>query len=254
MLEVGWSELLVVALILIIVVGPKDLPGMLRTFGRMTGRLRTMANEFKGQFDQALREAELDDVRKGLNEVNKLNPANSLKDAINPIRKLGDEIRSDLKKATDTVNASVAEPAVSTVEPPSALASSAATGTAADASSSTSASAETAATSTVETASSTDAASTTVAATTAAEPAADTTKPTPAATAETATVKPAAEKPAVSTVSEEVAVPKPEPRKKSVSKKAAAAAAAATEAEAVAEAETKPKRAARKKPVNTSDA
>jgi len=63
MLEVGWSEILVIALILIIVVGPKDLPGMLRTFGRMATRVRGMANEFKGQFDEALREADLDDGR-----------------------------------------------------------------------------------------------------------------------------------------------------------------------------------------------
>lgn len=114
MLEVGWSEILVIALILIIVVGPKDLPGMLRTFGRMASRVRGMANEFRSQFDEALREAELDDVRKGLNEVNKLNPANSLRDAINPIRKLGEDIKSDLRKATDMKDepsASVATPA-----------------------------------------------------------------------------------------------------------------------------------------------
>ncbi|MBL0374886.1 twin-arginine translocase subunit TatB [Rhizobium sp. KVB221] len=109
MLEIGWSEILVIALILIIVVGPKDLPGMLRTFGRMATRLRSMANEFKGQFDEALREAELDDVRKGLDEVNKLNPTNTLRDAINPLRQLGQDIKSDLQKASDSVNASVSD-------------------------------------------------------------------------------------------------------------------------------------------------
>jgi sec-independent protein translocase protein TatB len=98
MLEVGWSEILVIALVLIIVVGPKELPGMLRTFGRMATRVRGMANEFRAQFDEALREADLDDVRKGLNEVNKLNPANSLRDAMNPLRKLGEDIKSDLNK------------------------------------------------------------------------------------------------------------------------------------------------------------
>jgi sec-independent protein translocase protein TatB len=101
MLEVGWSELLVIAIILIVVVGPKDLPGMMRTFGKMMARVRTMANEFRGQFDEAMREAELDDVRKGLSEVNKYNPANSLRDAINPIRQLGQDIKSDLQKASD---------------------------------------------------------------------------------------------------------------------------------------------------------
>lgn len=100
MLEVGWSEILVIAIILIVVVGPKDLPAMMRTFGKMMGRVRTMANEFRSQFDEAMREAELDDVRKGLSEVNKYNPASSLRDAMNPIRQLGNDIKSDLQKAS----------------------------------------------------------------------------------------------------------------------------------------------------------
>ena len=101
MLEVGWSEILVIAIILIVVVGPKDLPAMMRTFGKMMGRVRSMANEFRSQFDEAMREAELDDVRKGLGEVNKYNPASALRDAINPIRQLGQDIKSDLQKASD---------------------------------------------------------------------------------------------------------------------------------------------------------
>ena len=101
MLEVGWSELLVIAIILIVVVGPKDLPAMMRTFGKMMGRVRSMANEFRSQFDEAMREAELDEVRKGLGEVNKYNPANTLRDAMNPIRQLGQDIKSDLQKASD---------------------------------------------------------------------------------------------------------------------------------------------------------
>lgn len=117
MLEIGWSEILVIALILIIVVGPKDLPGMLRNFGRMATRVRGMANEFKGQFDQALREAELDDVRQGLNEVKKLNPTNSLRDAINPIRKFGEDLKSDMKKASESVEKSMQpSPAIVTDE------------------------------------------------------------------------------------------------------------------------------------------
>jgi sec-independent protein translocase protein TatB len=101
MLEVGWSELLVIAIILIVVVGPKDLPAMMRTFGRVMGRVRTMANEFRSQFDEAMREADLEDVRKGLGEVNKYNPASSIRDAINPIRQLGQDIKSDLQKASN---------------------------------------------------------------------------------------------------------------------------------------------------------
>lgn len=109
MLEVGWSELLVIAIILIVVVGPKDLPAMMRTFGRVMGRVRTMANEFRGQFDEAMREAELDDVRKGLGEVNKYNPTNTIRDAMNPIRQLGQDIKADLQKASSIPAATKAD-------------------------------------------------------------------------------------------------------------------------------------------------
>jgi sec-independent protein translocase protein TatB len=100
MLDIGWTELLVIAIVLIVVVGPKDLPPMLRAFGKMTTNLRKMAGEFRSQFDEALRESELDDVRKTISDAQKLNPSNALRDAINPLRQMGQEIRSDLQKAT----------------------------------------------------------------------------------------------------------------------------------------------------------
>lgn len=110
MLDVGWSELLVIAVILIVVVGPKDLPPMIRAFGKMTARLRRTAGEFRAQFDEALREAELDDLRQSVDEARKLNPATSLRDAINPLRQMGNEIKADLQKATKPDNKSVMPP------------------------------------------------------------------------------------------------------------------------------------------------
>jgi sec-independent protein translocase protein TatB len=100
MLDIGWTELLVIAVILIVVVGPKDLPPMLRAFGKMTSNLRKMAGDFRTQFDQALREADMDDVRQTLSDAQKLNPANALREAMNPLREMGNEIRNDLQKAT----------------------------------------------------------------------------------------------------------------------------------------------------------
>lgn len=102
MLEVGWTEILVIAIVLIIVVGPKDLPQMLRTFGRTVTKLRAMAGDFRQQFDEALREADLDDVRKTIGDAQKLNPMNAIREAVNPLRQMGDEIKSDLQKATGT--------------------------------------------------------------------------------------------------------------------------------------------------------
>ncbi|WP_179956029.1 Sec-independent protein translocase protein TatB [Pannonibacter tanglangensis] len=58
MFDVGWTELLVIAVVAIIVVGPKDLPRMLRAFGQTVGKMRRMANEFQSTFNDALKEAE----------------------------------------------------------------------------------------------------------------------------------------------------------------------------------------------------
>ena len=104
MLDVGWTEILVIAIVLIIVVGPKDLPQMLRTFGRMMTKMRGMASDFRQQFDEALREADLEDVKKTIGEAQKLNPLNTIREAVNPLRQMGDEIKADLQKTTSSVS------------------------------------------------------------------------------------------------------------------------------------------------------
>ncbi|AKI00482.1 twin arginine-targeting protein translocase TatB [Hoeflea sp. IMCC20628] len=109
MFDIGWPELLVVAIVLIIVVGPKDLPPMLRAFGRTTKKLKSMANEFRGQFDDALREAELGDVKKTFDEAKKLNPMQSIRDAVNPLKDTAKDIRSDLEKSVKAPTADVAD-------------------------------------------------------------------------------------------------------------------------------------------------
>ncbi|MCJ9754130.1 Sec-independent protein translocase protein TatB [Neorhizobium sp. BETTINA12A] len=109
MFDIGWTELLVIAIVLIVVVGPKDLPPMLRAFGKMTTNLRKMAGDFRAQFDEALKESELDDVRKTISDAQRLNPTNALRDAINPLRQMGQEIRADLQKATQLPTAGVSQ-------------------------------------------------------------------------------------------------------------------------------------------------
>ncbi|GAB4351122.1 MAG: hypothetical protein Kow0026_07960 [Oricola sp.] len=102
--DFGWSELLVIAIILIVIVGPKDLPKMLRTFGKTTASLRKMAGDFRRQFDEALKEAELDDVRQIANDVRGLDPRNQLKGALNPLGKIGQDLNEDLKKAAKEID------------------------------------------------------------------------------------------------------------------------------------------------------
>ncbi|MCJ8143173.1 Sec-independent protein translocase protein TatB [Ancylobacter sp. A5.8] len=66
MFDIGWSEFLVVGIVALVVIGPKELPGVLRTVGKSVGKLRRMAGEFQGQFQEALREADLVDLKKDL--------------------------------------------------------------------------------------------------------------------------------------------------------------------------------------------
>lgn len=62
--EVGMTELIVIAIVALIVVGPKDLPVLLRRFGQFMAKLRGMASEFRASFDEMARQSELDDLRK----------------------------------------------------------------------------------------------------------------------------------------------------------------------------------------------
>ena len=117
MFDIGWTELLVIAVVLIVVVGPKDLPPMLRAFGKMTQRARKVAGEFRAQFDEALREAELDDVRQTISDAQKLNPVNSLREAMNPLRQMGNEIKADLQKSTTVTENKTEVPADAVAAP-----------------------------------------------------------------------------------------------------------------------------------------
>jgi sec-independent protein translocase protein TatB len=119
MFDIGWTELLVIAVVLIVVVGPKDLPPMLRAFGKMTQRARKVAGDFRAQFDEALREADLDEVRQTLSDAQKLNPVSTLREAMNPLRQMGNEIKADLQKATTVENKSEIPPAAMSSPEPS---------------------------------------------------------------------------------------------------------------------------------------
>ena len=68
MFDIGWSELLVIGVVAIVVVGPKELPRLMRTFGHYTGKLRAMASDFQRQFEDAVRDSEIDEVRKAMQD------------------------------------------------------------------------------------------------------------------------------------------------------------------------------------------
>ncbi|WP_054311555.1 Sec-independent protein translocase protein TatB [Mesorhizobium sp. 1M-11] len=116
MFEVGWTEMLVIAIVMIVVVGPKDLPNMLRTFGRTVAKLRSMAGDFQKQFNDALKEAELDDVKKSVDELRGLNPAAQIRKQLNPFEQAAADVRAGVdnmmkpKPAEDPTAPAAGEP------------------------------------------------------------------------------------------------------------------------------------------------
>jgi sec-independent protein translocase protein TatB len=89
MFDLGWSELLVIGIVALIVVGPKDLPGMFRTLGRFTGKLRRMAREFQRAMDDAADQT-------GVKEA-----ASDLRNMSNPTKMGMDKIKDAAKSFED---------------------------------------------------------------------------------------------------------------------------------------------------------
>ncbi len=84
MFDFSWSELLVIALVALVVIGPKDLPKVLRTVGRWAGKARAVAREFQSSIDQMIRESELEEVRKEVEKVATTDIGHEIQQSVDP--------------------------------------------------------------------------------------------------------------------------------------------------------------------------
>lgn len=84
MLDVGWSEMLVVGLVALLVIGPKELPNALRTFSRWMKQARKLASEFQGGINDIIREADLEDAKKAVQSVRGLNVDRAIEKVVDP--------------------------------------------------------------------------------------------------------------------------------------------------------------------------
>ncbi len=114
MFDIGWQELFILAVLAIIVIGPKDLPGAIRTISKWIRKARSMARDLQEGLDDVVREADLDDLKKELDSPGGLDIAKKIEDAVDPTgeitkdmdldKDLYDEMSGavdDLKKITD---------------------------------------------------------------------------------------------------------------------------------------------------------
>lgn len=100
--EIGATELLVIAAIALIVVGPKDLPVMLRKLGQWVARARAMAAEFRSSFDEMARQSELDELRREVEAMRAGRYMDPMRQAIEDVadpdaERVFDEIDADLR-------------------------------------------------------------------------------------------------------------------------------------------------------------
>ena len=88
MFDFAWSELALLAVVALVVIGPKDLPRVMRTVGQWTRRARAIAREFQGSIDQMMHEAELDEVKRHIDRASSFNIENEIRRTVDPTGEL----------------------------------------------------------------------------------------------------------------------------------------------------------------------
>lgn len=120
MFDIGWSELILIGVVALVAIGPKELPGVLRMVGQWMGKARKMAAEFQGQFQEAMREAEMADLKKSFDEVKEAASGFTGGGLMTSLQKdVSDSLRVDaLDKPAETSTATaVVEPPASPTTP-----------------------------------------------------------------------------------------------------------------------------------------
>lgn len=102
MFDIGWTEMAVIALVLLIVIGPKELPTMLRTVGRYVRKARMLTRDFQHSLEDMAREAELDEAKKTIQSASAMNLERSFEESVDPEGEIKAEARALDATARDT--------------------------------------------------------------------------------------------------------------------------------------------------------
>jgi sec-independent protein translocase protein TatB len=115
--DIGWPEMMVVAMVLIIVVGPKDLPRVIRTAGKWMAKARSLTSEFQNSMDDMVRQADLDEVRREVNSISKPDLGKEFESMVDPTISESDYPG----EMQDRPPAEVVAPAAPAAAPPDAM-------------------------------------------------------------------------------------------------------------------------------------
>jgi sec-independent protein translocase protein TatB len=120
MFDFSWSEILLIGVVALVVIGPKDLPRVLRTVGQWVSRARGVAREFQFHLDQMIRDSELDEVRKTMNAAVSTDLGTAVGNFIDPAREIEKSLSSP--ELYGETPASAPQPAPAAAEEPAQLA------------------------------------------------------------------------------------------------------------------------------------
>jgi sec-independent protein translocase protein TatB len=99
MFDISWTEFLLIGIVALVFIGPKELPGVMRTLGQYTRKIRGMAAEFQNQFQEAMREAEMTDLKKQVDDMaHDIKSYDPLKSAREDVENIGKDLDKDFAK------------------------------------------------------------------------------------------------------------------------------------------------------------
>jgi sec-independent protein translocase protein TatB len=102
MFDISWTEFLLIGIVALIVIGPKELPAVMRTMGQWTRKIRSLAADFQNQFHEAMREAEMADLKKQVDDMAQdIKQYDPLKDVRTDVEAIGKNLDADLNKSSD---------------------------------------------------------------------------------------------------------------------------------------------------------
>lgn len=112
MLDIGWAEMAVIAIVALLVLGPKEIPNALKTAAHWMRTARKLAREFQSGVDQIVREAELDEARKTVQQASRMSLGKEIEKVVDPTGETRRELNQDpAKPATPTPPPQVSAPA-----------------------------------------------------------------------------------------------------------------------------------------------
>ena len=118
MFDFSWSELALIAVVALVVIGPKDLPRVMRTVGLWVGKARAIAREFQSSLDQMIRESELEEMRKSVERASNVNLAREIERTIDPAGELQKSLEPPSSPPPMPTTPEPSPPAIAAPTPP----------------------------------------------------------------------------------------------------------------------------------------